>query len=290
MRTFQMSLIALALALGACGGGGGRAETPSPASTDRSADEMGLAGEGSGGGTEPRAEQAPPPPPRPMVVAGESTPLDGAVPTLRMTAPRANQTIRTGPVQVRLDLRNWPLEAPQGPHVHLILDNEPYMAIRDVSHPIDLGAVVQENLHHELAEGTHVLRAFPSRGMHESVKDAGAFAIVVFHYRSATPDFHFDATAPLLTYSRPKGCNPLGERVLLDFFVTNATLAPDQHRVRWTLDGTTGEITQWVPHYMENLAEGEHSIELALVGTDGNPVAGPFNDTTRTFTVAATCP
>ena len=77
---------------------------------------------------------------------------------------------------------------------------------------------------------------------------------------------------------------------LLDFFVTNAQLAPDGHRVRWTLDGQTGEITSWVPHFIDNLAEGEHSLQLQLVGADGQPVAGPFNDTTRTFTVAASCP
>jgi hypothetical protein len=282
------SWVLLAAVVG-CGGSEQRAETPSPASTDRSADEMGLA-QSESSGDQAAPTQEPPPPPPPMVVAGENTPLEGAAPTLRVTAPRANQTIRSGNVQVRLQLRNWPLEAPQGPHVHLILDNEPYIAIRDASQPIDLNAVVQENLGHELTEGTHVLRFFPSRGHHESVKDAGAFATVVFHYRSATEGFQFDSTAPLLTYSRPKGCNAAGERVLLDFFVTNATLASDGHQVRWTLDGQTGTIASWVPHFIENLQEGEHSLQLTLIDAEGNAVAGPFNDTTRTFTVAASCP
>jgi hypothetical protein len=271
-----------------CGGGGSRAETPSPAPTDQSADDMALASDTSGSAAE--AEPAPPPPPPPMVVAGEHTPLEGAAPTLRITSPRANQTIRTGNVTVRLQLRNWPLEAPQGPHVHMILDNEPYIAIRDVAAPIDVNAQVQQHLGHELTEGTHVLRFFPSRGHHESVKDGRAFASVVFHYRSATEGFTFDATGPLLTYSRPKGCNPVGERVLLDFFVTNVELAAEGPRVRWTLDGQTGEITSWVPHFIENLEEGEHSLQLTLLGADGTPTAGPFNDTTRTFTIASACP
>jgi hypothetical protein len=282
----------LALAALACGGSSSRAEMPSPASSDRSADDMGLAADEGGGAVEapPQGDTAPAAPPPPMIVAGEHAPLEGAAPSLRILQPRAGQTIRTGAVMVRAQLRGWELQAPQGNHVHFIVDDEPYIAVRDLSQPVDLGALVRENLGHPLAQGTHVLRMFPSRGHHESVKDGGAFAVVVFHVGSATEGFQFDPTAPLLTYSRPKGCNPAGERVLLDFFVTNATLAPDQHRVRWTLDGRSGEITQWVPHWMDGLGEGEHSIQLTLVGADGNPVAGPFNDTTRTFTVSSSCP
>ncbi len=285
-----------ALSLG-CGGSDVRPAMPDVTVTDISADDMELAPleeEASSGGDEgdavedegdgAEASAAPA-----TIVVGESTPIEGATPTLRITAPRNGATIRTGNVSVRVNLANWELASPQGPHVHLILDNEPYIAIRNTGAPIDLNAVVQENLGHELSEGTHVLRMFPSRGHHESVKDAGAFATVTFHYRSATPDFSFDASAPLLTYSRPKGCNVAGERVLLDFFVTNTTLAADGSRIRWTLDGRSGEITRWAPHYIENLSEGSHEIRLELLGADGTAIAGPFNDTTRTFTVADTC-
>lgn len=283
-----------------CGGSDVRAPFPNVTVTDQSADDMGLAApeeatagdestEGEGGEEDagPSASHVPPAPP--MIVAGESTALPGSTPRLRITAPRDGATIRTGNVTVRMSLTDWPLEAPTGPHVHLIVDNEPYIAIRDASAPIDLNAVVQANLGHELAEGTHVLRMFPSRGHHESVKDAGAFATVTFHYRRATEGFAFDASAPLLTYSRPKGCNVAGDRVLVDFFVTNATLAPGGTRVRWTLDGRSGEITSWLPHWIENLPAGDHSLRLELIGADGAPIAGPFNDTTRTFSVAPTC-
>lgn len=279
-------------ALSACGGSERQAEYPAVAETDQSADEMGLAGD------ETSAEAAPPEgdeaavvaaPPPAMVVAGDHTPIEGATPSLRVTAPRAGQTIRSGPVTVRFTLRNWELASPMGPHVHVIVDNEPYIAVR-ATEPFDLAALVQANLGHELAEGTHVLRMFPSRGQHESVKDAGAFAVVVFHYVHATEGFSFDPAAPLLTFSRPKGCNVSGTRVLLDFFVSNATLAPDQFRVRYTLDGTTGTITSWTPHFLENLTDGSHELRLELLGPDGNPVPGMFNDTTRTFTMAAACP
>jgi len=112
----------------------------------------------------------------------------------------------------------------------------------------------------------------------------------VFHYRAPTADFHFDARAPLLTYSRPKGCNVAGQRVLLDFYVSNAQLAADGTHVHYAIDGSTsGDIVEWLPHWIENLRPGSPTIELNLIGRDGAPIAGPFNDTQRTITVAASC-
>ena len=244
---------------------------------------------------QPEPEPQPPAPPPVQVVAGENTPIEGATPSLRLTAPRTGSTytaaqLARGPLMVRATLRNWVLGADPGNHVHFVVDNEPYMAVRDVSQPVNLSAIMQTNLGHELAPGTHVLRVFPSRPQHESVKEAGAFQVITFVYQTPTPDFAFDVRAPLLTYSRPKGCNVVGQRVMLDFFVANTTLAADGVKVHYTIDdGVSGDITTWVPHFIENLALGEHHIRLSLVGADGQPVAGPFNDTTRTITVAASC-
>lgn len=239
--------------------------------------------------TPPEPENGPATP-QVQVVAGTSTPLDGGPPTLRVTSPRNGAKIRRGNVMIQATLTNWDL-SPEGNHVHVILDNEPYIAVRDVSHPIDLNAIVAANLGHELTAGSHVVRMFPSRGHHESVKVGSPFVAFTFVYQTPTAGFAFDPRAPLLTFSRPKGCNVTGQRVLLDFYLTNVTdLGPTGHRVRYSVDGSvTGEITRWVPHYIENLPAGEHTVQLTLLGPDGQPVAGPFNDTTRTFQVAASC-
>jgi hypothetical protein len=236
----------------------------------------------------PPAPVAPAPPPV-QVVAGENTPLEGAPPTLHFKTPREGQLIKAETVEVSFDVKNWSL-TPDGNHIHLIVDNEPYIAVRDVSKPIDLRALVQKELGHELAEGTHVLRAFPGRGHHESVKEAGAFDERTFSFKIKSPDFKFDAKAPLLTFSRPKGCVDLGARALLDFYVLNAKLGATEYRVRYAIDGTLGgDIVSWTPHFIENLPEGEHKIELQLQDPNGAPVPGPFNDTTRTFRVAKDC-
>jgi hypothetical protein len=172
----------------------------------------------------------------------------------------------------------------------MIVDNEPYIAVRDASKPINVSALVRDNLGHELAEGSHVIRLFPGHGHRESVKVAGAFASIVIHYKKKTEGFTFDPKAALLTFSRPKGCQVAGSRVLLDFFVTNAELSATAARVHYAIDGSVaGDITSWVPHYIENLPEGQHTIQLTLANADGTAIAGPFNDTTRTITVEKEC-
>jgi hypothetical protein len=235
------------------------------------------------------ASPATPPPPPVQVVAAENTPLEGAAPTLHISAPRDGQLYKGDKVEIALDVKNW-LLTPDGNHIHVIVDNEPYIAVRDASKPIDLRALVQKELGHDLAEGTHTLRAFPGRGHHESVKDAGAFDVKTFHFKKKSADLKFDAKAPLLTFSRPKGCVDLGAHALLDFFVANLKLGAAEDRVHYSIDGTiSGDIVAWTPHFIENLPEGEHRLQLTLQDANGAAIAGPYNDTARTFRVAKDC-
>lgn len=239
----------------------------------------------------PRAMAEPPAPPPPpvQVVAADNSPLEGTPPTVKVRAPRDGQLIKADKVEVVLDVKNWGL-SPDGHHIHLIVDNEPYLAIRDVSKPIDLAALVQKELGHPLSEGTHVLRAFPGRGHHESVKETAAFDMKVFHYKSKSADFKFDPKAPLLTYSRPKGCADAGSRVLLDFFIVNTKLGPTDSRVHYVIDSNvSGDIVAFTPHYVENLPAGEHTLQLTLQDANGNALPGMFNDTTRKIKVAPDC-
>lgn len=291
LRTITLSSGALLLAIAGCGGTDQQPEMPDPSVVQRSADDLGLPAPEEGA-DEGEAEADMEPPPSPVqIVAGERTPIEGDSPTVRIVAPRDGQRIARGDVMLRLRVTNWELQPDPGRHVHVIVDNEPYIAVRDVSSPINLNELVQENLGHALEEGSHVVRVFPSRNHHESVKTDGAFAVSTFHFRSASEGFEFDADAPLLTYSRPKGCNVAGERILLDFYLTNAELSEDGMRVRYNIDGAlTGDITEWAPHWIENLpAMPQHTVQLQLVTADGEQVPGPFNDTTRTISVQDSC-
>ena len=176
-----------------------------------------------------------------------------------------------------------------GQHVHFIVDNEPYRAIYDVSGR--LGVEVDE-------AGVHVLRAFPSRQWHESVKSEDAFAVTWFYVPPADPvvdtargpEPTYDPGAPLLTYSRPKGtyAGSGADSVMVDFYLTNVTIGPEpgSHRVRLTVDDTLSwDLTRWVPHYLLGLSEGEHTVQLELIAPDSTVVEGPYNTTERTITI-----
>src|SRR5687767_10251642 len=192
MRTLIWLAAIAALAMTGCGG-----------SSEEGTQEYPPIEEPGGGGSEPPstntaepiADPTPPPPPV-QVVAGENTAIEGSNPTLRILAPRNGSKVRTGPVKLRAQLRNWELAPDPGNHVHVIIDNEPYIAVRDVTQPLDLNALALEHLGHDLTPGTHVVRMFPSRPQHESVKTDGAFAWTLFHFQSPTDGFTFDPNAP----------------------------------------------------------------------------------------------
>ena len=241
---------------------------------------------------DPDASMAPsttPTPPMPQmgpvaIVPGERRDVPSPTPRVAIRAPANNSTIREDRVEVRLNVQNWRNVNDQGDqrHVHLVLDNEPYRRVDDPTRPVAL---------EHLAQGTHVLRAFPGWETHETVKTDGAFAMVVFHVGAASRDLNFNARAPLLTYSRPKG-NVDGQsagHILLDFYLANVPanqVGAQGFRVRPTIDGTTmDDLTTWIPYYIDNLPDGEHTIGLQLIGRDGQPAPGPFNRAEQRITV-----
>src|SRR5262245_35365977 len=244
-------------------------------------------------------------------------------PSLYVTSPRWDQVLTVKPkeengkpvepnvwtVQVMLDLRDYTVGPAQrkpggtgyvagsGQHVHVILDNEPYMAVYDAGKPVSLDVK---------SEGSHVVRVFPSAGpadekgkkWHESWKNATAFAAVRFHVNKKDgPLADFDAKRPLLTYSRPKGeykadgqDKDLEFPLMVDFWLSNVALEARGTRVRMTLDGgAPQEWSEWKPYFLTpNPPAGEHTVVLELIDRDGNLVEGPCNRPERTLKVTST--
>lgn len=199
-----------------------------------------------------------------MAARGEQ---DEAKPTLKIEEPKADSTITSSTVKVKLalsgDLKGYkPMmdEATHtGNHIHVILDNQPYEAYYNLDQEFELRNV---------ADGEHTLRVFPSRPWHESFKNEGAFQMVKFTVKNGggnankptttnagntmanaansnanaapkpTPEGKemqsstagaVDPKKPLLTYSRPKG-EYKGEdtsAVMIDFWLENAKLTGD---------------------------------------------------------------
>jgi hypothetical protein len=191
---------------------------------------------------------------------------DNAKPTIKVLEPKADSTVNSSTVKVKLqlsgDLKGYKPGMDEathmGNHIHVILDNQPYEAYYNLGQPFELRNV---------ADGAHTLRVFPSRPWHESYKNDGAFQMVKFTVKNGGADNTKPATTnagqqmsnansnanagasptpegkdmqpttagsvdpknPLLTYSRPKGeyKGPDADAVMIDFWLSNGKLVGD---------------------------------------------------------------
>jgi hypothetical protein len=242
------------------------------------------------------APTPPPPPPAPPVqlVQGVASPDPPApTPTVKFIAPTKGEVIPTAKAadfEVKLDVKNWKT-AKGDAHVHLILDAKPYKPIYDTKEAVKLSELTGGD---PLTDGQHVLVAFPSRANHESVKTPGALTVLEF-WVGKKGDKAQDVGKSLLIYSRPKGDykGDMANHVLVDFQLANASLAPDKSRVHIAVTGPgiegdkSADATKFgPPFYLDDLQDGSYSVKLELLGVDGKVMPGPWNSTTRSFTVA----
>ena len=180
--------------------------------------------------------------------------------------------------------------SPEGQHMHVIVDNQPYMANYTPGEPFDVGT---------LDEGAHSLVVFPSRSYHESVKGEDAYDILNFWVGEETGTFPLDPSQPTIIYSRPKGTysGASADRIMLDFYLHNVTLSPDGYKAHYTIRpadvGADAEplasatLTEWAPAFVTGLEPGHYIVRLELLDGEGNVVPGLYNTTEREITVEA---
>ncbi len=169
-----------------------------------------------------------------------------------------------------------------GQHTHVILDNDAYLANYKSGVPFFVGIATP---------GVHTLRIFASRSWHESIKSAGSFKTVTYlvddTVAPAPENDLLQPGQPLLTYSQPNGeyAGEQARAILIDFYLSNATLGPNDHRARLTVDSMSTDLTEWVPYLVTGLSPGEHSFRLRLLTAGGEPAAGDYNSTQRRILV-----
>jgi hypothetical protein len=208
---------------------------------------------------------------------------------LQMDQPSSTTMENGGEVNFSFTVNNYELGAQtagpnaemlansgNGQHIHFILNNQPYSAHYEPTFSKDI------------PNGVHHLVAFLSRSYHESVKNANSVVVKKLEVgANATDSLGLDMEAPTLIYSRPKGTysGADAKNLLLDFFVLNTSLSADGNKVKATINGEEFMIAEWAPHVVKGLPMGEVTIQLELVDADGNAIAGPFNQVTRTVTL-----
>ncbi len=214
--------------------------------------------------------------------------LDINQPQVSIITPKSDEVLQDDTVSIRFQVKDLPIfkdsQLDMGPHLHVIIDNEPYIAVYDLNQPLVLS---------DLSPGTHTLRVFASRPWHESFKNEGAYAQTTFHIFTKTDDNNPDRALPLLTYSRPKGSYG-AEPILLDFYLTNAPLHlvakdnPDNQfadwRIRCTINGESFVLDRWEAVYLKGFKRGKNWVKLEFLDNQGNPVKNEFNSTVRLIT------
>ncbi len=210
-------------------------------------------------------------------------------PQVKIFGPKPNEVLNDSSVAVRFQVKDLTIFKNErlglGPHLEVLLDNQPSRDVYDLSQPL-----VLENL----SPGTHTLRAIAARPWHESFKNDGAYAQVTFHVFTKTDENNPDPSAPLLTYVHPQGTYG-AEPILLDFFLTNAPLhlvaqedAKDEiadWRIRVTVNGSDFVLDQWQPLYLKGFQPGTNWIKLEYIDEQGNPVNNLYSNTARLITL-----
>jgi hypothetical protein len=207
---------------------------------------------------------------------------------MQLKSPVTGSTVPSGAVAFDYDITNFQLtkmtggmhagemaNSEKGQHIHNIVDNEPYTAHYTTEFTKNI------------PDGQHVVLSFLSRSYHESLKHLGAHDLRVITVGKVTTPLNFDTRAPHLFYSRPKDTytGKDAQKVMLDFYLVNTTLAPDGNKVRATINGTEFMLDRWAPYMMEGLPMGENTLKLELVDANGKLIPGPFNSVTRKFTL-----
>ncbi|MCB0503311.1 MAG: phosphopeptide-binding protein [Bacteroidetes bacterium] len=207
---------------------------------------------------------------------------------LSLVSPEANAMVESGSVKFDFKVDSFELgsqtsnafanhcaNSAKGQHIHLILNNLPYTAH------------YESTFEQEVPDGKYVALAFLSRSYHESIKTPTAYQVFKFNVGEREQELDFDASAPHLFYSRPKGeyVGKDAEMVILDFYLINADLSSDGYKVKAKINGQEVMIDKWAPYMMEGLPMGENTIELTLLDANGAMVISPFNPSIRTVTL-----
>ncbi len=214
--------------------------------------------------------------------------LESYQPQVTIVSPQPSEVLQDNTINVQLEVRDLPLfKNPDwglGPHLQLILDNQPPQTIYEIDQPIVLS---------DLTAGTHTLRVFAVYPWGESFKNDGAYSQTSFDVFTATPNNNPNPELPLLTYNSPQG-NYGAEPILLDFYLANAPLhlvaAEDPEdeiidwRIRVTINGESFMIDQWEPIYIDGVKPGKNWVKLEYLDQNGEPLNNVYNNTAGVFT------
>ncbi len=194
--------------------------------------------------------------------------------SLNIISPQNGEIVNSSSIKIAFELKNSDIK--KDASIHFVIDNGPRM-IHKSTEPFFISS---------LSEGRHVVRAFASKMLGESIKDPKAFSMVQFYVKNNNTNL-LNTNLPMLTYNEPVGFFKKDDsnRILLDFLVHNVLLSKNGYKVIYTIDGVSRTFTSASPIYITNLSAGNHIISLELVDKAGNLAEGNFVKTQREIVV-----
>lgn len=238
----------------------------------------------------------------------ENSPANEAV-MLQIVFPENDGFIRRYPINSQIRIESFTLGVmsriyqqlgrvqndPNGQTIHVVIDDLPYFKVtinNEDSSNANLSVyrkMLSFEVPYKLTPGKHIMRAFPVYSYNESIKLKNAFDIHEFYYKSKDSTVDFDTSKPFLTYNEPQGRYKIkkGDPILLDFYLSNASLSPDGYNVLLSIDDRViQKIDKWRPFLIYGLEAGDHIVELELVNSSGERVKNAYNPIRRKINVA----
>lgn len=201
--------------------------------------------------------------------------IDRYQPQVKILSPAADQIVKDDAVTVRFEVKDLPIfkdaKLGLGPHLNVLLDNQPAQEVYDLSQPL---------VFKDLEPGTHTIRAFATRPWSESFKNPDAFAQTTFHIFTKTTDNHPLPNQPLLTYGQPQGVFGT-DTVLIDFYLSNLPADATNWRALVSVNGSEFKIDDWQPFYVKGLKPGKNWVQMQLTDRRGRKIENAFNETIR---------
>jgi len=231
----------------------------------------------------------------PVAVQQLQTALAEHNPQVTILAPRDGANLPSGPVTLRLQVRDWPVvdagALGLGPHVVVQIDNQAPLRLTQSA------AIAPDGLQIDLPAlnpGSHRITAYAARPWGEGVKSPGAWDQIRVHRVAANPLAIPQAGSPQLIPVSP-GDLAGRQPVLLDWLLLDAPLQglrdnDASWRLRVTVNGDSFLVDQNAPLWLQGWQTGSNSVVLELVDGRGEPLNPPFNTVVSEFVLDAAGP
>lgn len=194
---------------------------------------------------------------------------------LELNTPLSNQVFKPGKVPFEFNIKNFSLQTKgvAAPRLSMILNGG------------DPEGFVAPIFQRELARGTYRAVAFLVDQNGLALKNFGNYLDRDFLVGDSRP-FPYSAE-PYLAINLPRNEQliPVGQDLLVDFFVLGGDLKLDGLKVKIWVNTYQTETNQLVPIRVSNLPIGDYQVKVQLLRTSNKELEGPFSSSTKTIYV-----